>query len=138
MEVEMKLRPLLPNFLLAIAILILVCIAPVQAARDAVAADSKLITVLNPAVTEKLANRVPLAPRLDTLENKTIYIVDMNYEGMIGTPVLGEMQAWFAKNMPSVKVILKLKKGNYIDDDPALWKEIAANKGNGVILGVAG
>jgi hypothetical protein len=134
----MKIKPRIPNCLLAIALLILACIEPVLAARYAVAADSKLITVLNPAVTEKLADRMPLAPRLDTLENKTIYIVDMNYEGMIGTPVLGEMQAWFARNMPSVKVILKLKKGSYIDDDPALWKEIAANKGNGVILGVAG
>jgi hypothetical protein len=118
--------------------LILACIAAVQTAREATAADGKLITVLNPAVTEKLADRVALAPRLDTLENKTIYIVDMNYEGMIGTPVLGEMKAWFAKNMPSVKVILKLKKGSYIEDDAGLWKEIAANKGNGVILGVAG
>jgi hypothetical protein len=134
----MKIKSLIPNCLLAIALLILACISPVQVARDAVAADSKLITVLNPAVTEKLADRVPLAPRLDKLEGKIIYIVDMNYEGMIGTPVLGEMQAWFAKKMPGVRVILKLKKGSYIDDDPSLWKEIAANKGNGVILGVAG
>jgi hypothetical protein len=48
------------------------------------------------------------------------------------------MQAWFARSMPGVKAILKLKSGNYIADDPALWKEIAANKGNGVIIGVAG
>lgn len=98
----------------------------------------QLITVLNPGITEKLAPRIPLAPRLDTLENKTIYIVDMNYEGMIGTPVLEEMKAWFAKNIPSVKIVLKLKGGSYISDDPALWKEIAAAKANGVILGVAG
>ena len=134
----MKLKPPLSNCHLAIAVLILTGIAAVQTVREAAAADSKVITVLNPAVTEKLVDRVPLAPRLDTLENKTIYIVDMNYEGMIGTPVLGELKTWFAKNMPSVKVVLKLKKGSYNDDDPALWKEIAANKGNGVILGVAG
>ena len=97
-----------------------------------------MITVLNPAVTEKLAERVPLAPRLDTLEGKTIYLVDMNYEGFGRTPVLEEMQAWFAKNMPGVKTIIKLKSGSYVADDPALWKEIAANKGNGVIIGVAG
>jgi hypothetical protein len=137
-EVEMKRKRLLSNFLLAVAALILSGIAPVQAAGDAAASKDKLITVLNPAITEKLAKRVPLAPRLDTLEGKTIYIVDMNYEGMAGTPVLGEMQAWFAKNMPSVKTILKLKSGSYISDDPSLWKEIAANKANGVILGVAG
>ena len=82
--------------------------------------------------------RVPLAPRLDTLEGKTIYLVDMNYEGFGRTAVLYEIQSWFAKNMPSVKTIIKLKGGSYIADDPGLWKEIASNKGNGVILGVAG
>ena len=134
----MKRKLLLSNCLLAVAVLILSGIAPAQTSRDAAASKDKLITVLNPAVTEKLAARVPLAPRLDTLEGKTIYIVDMNYEGMGGTPVLEEMQAWFAKNMPGVKTILKLKSGSYISDDPALWKEIAANKANGVIIGVAG
>jgi len=121
------------------AVLTLWTIATAQAARDAAASDDKLITVLNPAITEKLAERVPLvAPRLDTLEGKTIYLVDMNYEGFGLTPVLKEMQAWFDKNMPGVKTILKLKSGNYISDDPALWKEIAENGGNGVIMGVAG
>ena len=134
----MRRKLLLSNCLLGVAVLILSGIAPAQTSRSAAGSKNELVTVLNPAITEKLAARVPLASRLDTLEGKTIYIVDMNYEGMIGTPVLGEMQAWFAKNMPSVKTILKLKGGSYISDDPALWKEIAANKANGVILGVAG
>jgi hypothetical protein len=134
----MKSKLLLSNCLLAVAVLILSGIVPVQAERNAAASNDNLIAVLNPAITEKLAERVPLAPRLDTLEGKTIYLVDMNYEGIGGTPVMGEMQRWFAKNMPSVKAILKLKSGSYISDDPALWKEIAANKANGVILGVAG
>jgi hypothetical protein len=134
----MKRNLLLSNCLLAAAVLILSGVALAQTSRSAAASKNQLVTVLNPAITEKLAARVPLAPRLGTLEGKTIYIVDMNYEGMIGTPVLGEMQAWFARNMPGVKTILKLKSGSYISDDPALWKEIAANKANGVILGVAG
>jgi hypothetical protein len=135
----MNRKPLLSNSLLLVAVLTLWGIATVQTARDAAASEDKLITVLNPAITEKLAERVPLvAPRLDTLEGKTIYLVDLNYEGFGLTPVLKEMQAWFAENMPGVKTILKLKSGNYISDDPALWKEIAEKGGNGVILGVAG
>ena len=134
----MEIKPLLSNCLLAVAVLFLSAIAPAQAARDAAASNDKLITVLNPAVTEKLVVRVPLAPRLDTLESKTIYLVDMNYEGIGGTPVMEEMRAWFARSMPGVKTILKLKSGSYVADDPVLWKEIAVNKGNGVILGVAG
>jgi len=134
----MKRKLLISICLLAIAVPILAGISPGQTSRNAAASNDRLITVLNPAVTEKLAARVPLAPRLNALEGKTIYLVDMNYEGIGGTPVMGEMQAWFAENMPGVKAILKLKSGSYISDDPALWKEIAANKGNGVILGVAG
>jgi len=135
----MKRRPLLLNFLLGVAVLTLCGIATVQAARDAAASDDKLITVLNPAIIEKLAERVPLvSPRMDTLKGKTIYLVDMNYEGFGPTPVLEEMQAWFAEDMPGVKTIFKLKSGSYIRDDPALWKEIAENGGDGVIMGVAG
>ena len=96
------------------------------------------ITVLNPAVTEKPVPRIPLAPRLNSLAGKTIYLVDMNYEGMGRTPVLEEMQRWFARNVPTAKIVFKLKSGSYVADDPALWKEIASNKGSGVILGVAG
>jgi len=129
----MNRKLLLSSCLSAVAVLILTGISPVQSASN-----DKLTTVLNPAVTEKLVERVPLAPRLDTLEGKTIYLVDMNYEGFGRTPVFDEMLAWFAKNMPSVKAIYKLKSGSYISDDPALWKEIAANKGDGAIIGVAG
>jgi len=134
----MKREMLFSNFLLAVTGLILSGIAPAQAQRDVTATKDKLITVLNPAVTDKLAERVPLAPRLNTLEGKTIYIVDTNYEGFGRLPVLEEMQAWFAKNMPGIKAVFKLKSGNYVADDPALWKEIAANKAGGVVIGVAG
>lgn len=133
----MKLKPLLPMCLLTIVALILSGVAPVQAELETDASEGKLITVLNPAITEELADRVPLTPRLDTLDDKTIYLVDMNYEGFGRTAVLYEIQTWFAENMPSVKTILKLKSGSYISDDPALWKEIAAD-GDGVIMGVAG
>jgi hypothetical protein len=134
----MKKNLLLSNCLLVVAGLILCGISPVQAERDAASSDNNLIMVLNPAVTEKLAERVPLTSRLDTLEGKTIYLVDMNYEGFGRTAVLEEIQAWFAKNMPSVTTIIKLKSGNYVSDDPELWKEIADNGVDGVILGVAG
>ena len=133
----MKLKPLLPMCLLAVAALILSGITPVQAELETDTSEDKLITVLNPAITEELADRVPITARLDTLEDKTIYLVDMNYEGFGRTAVLYEIQTWFAENMPSVKTIVKLKSGSYISDDPALWKEIAAD-GDGVIMGVAG
>ncbi len=134
----MKSKLLLSNCLLTIAILMPCGIVSGQSMRKPSATKGNLITAMNPAITEKLAERVPLAPRLDTLEGKTIYIVDTNYEGFGRLPMLEEMQRWFAKNVPSVKTVLKLKSGSYVADDPALWKEIAARKGDGVIIGVAG
>lgn len=101
--------------------------------------DSGTVTVLNPGIATELANRVPLAPRLSTLEGKTIYLVDFDWGGMgENDAIQQEMQAWFAAHMPGVKTIIKIKSGNFVTDDPALWKEIAENKGDGVIIGVAG
>ncbi|HXX44237.1 MAG TPA: hypothetical protein VEJ38_05880 [Candidatus Acidoferrales bacterium] len=98
-----------------------------------------LVNSMNPAITAHLATRVPLAPRLDTLEGKTIYLVDTDWGGMGQSGVIQEeMQKWFAEHMPGVKIVIKIKKGNFVTDDPALWKEIADNKGDGVVLGVAG
>lgn len=134
----MKIKLFLFDYLLTVAVLILSCTLIMPGLCNAGDSQDGLTTVMNPAVTEYPAPHVPLAPRLGNLEGKTIYLVDMNYEGIGGTPVMGEMQAWFKKNMPGVKTELKLKKGNYIADDPTLWKEIKENGGDGVIMGVAG
>jgi len=101
--------------------------------------SGRMITAVNPGITPILATRIPLAPRLDTLDGKTIYLVDTDWGGMgQNGSILEEMQAWFAEHMPGVKTIIKIKKGNFVTDDPALWKEIADAKGDGVVLGVAG
>ncbi len=96
------------------------------------------LTVLNPAVTSKMVDREPLSPRLDTLEGKTIYMVDINWGGPDAAHnVFEEITKWFAQNMPSVKTIIKRKAGMYSQDDPPLWKEIAEN-GDAAIIGISG
>ncbi len=114
------------------------CILIMPNLCSAASSDDKLITVMNPGIREILAPRVNLTPRLKTLEGKTIYLVDMNYEGIDGTPVMGEIQEWFKKNIPGVKTELRIKKGNYVADDPGLWKEISDKGADAVIMGVAG
>src|SRR5271166_2438306 len=111
--------------------------APTGAPEAAPSMTDRPITALNPAITPQLATRIPLAPRLDRLDGKTIYLVDTDWGGMgQNDGILDEMQAWFAEHMPAVKTIIKVKKGNFVTDDPALWKEIAEAKGDGVVLGV--
>jgi hypothetical protein len=96
------------------------------------------ITVLNPAIASKMARRAPLCPRLSSLDGKTLYLVDINWGGPDAAySVYEEMQNWFAKEIPSLKVIIKRKKGPYSQDDPELWKEIAKN-GNAAMVGISG
>jgi hypothetical protein len=77
-----------------------------------------------------------LAKRLDTLENKTLYLVDIGFGG--GYNFMLEVQRWFADHMPSVKTIPRRKPGFvFSDDNNDLWDEIKEN-GDAVVLGVAG
>lgn len=93
------------------------------------------ITVMNPAIAGKFAERLALSPRLDTLEGKTIYMVDNQWGGPEGAyQLFEEMETWFKENMPSVKTVLRRTQGNMFTDDPALWKEIS-EKGDAAIIG---
>ena len=78
----------------------------------------------------------PLAPRLDSLNGKTVYLVDTGFGG--SGKFLDQVQAWFAEHMPSVKTVRRRKTGNiFRDDTKDLWNEIKEN-GQAAILGVAG
>ncbi len=137
-KVNVRRRQLLKGILLLImAAVAFAGLTPLQAQRGTPAAKP-LITVLNPAISSKMVDRVPLSPRLDTLEGKTLYLVDINWGGPEAAySVFEEIQAWFAQNMPSVKIVIKRKAGMYTSDDPALWKEIAKN-GNAALIGISG
>jgi hypothetical protein len=76
-----------------------------------------------------------MAPRLDSLDNKTIYIVNTGFAG--AREFLEELQAWFIKNKPSVKTVLVNKGGTMFSDSPDLWAELK-KKADGVIFGVGG
>jgi len=85
-----------------------------------------------------MVDRVPLIPRLDTLEGKTIFLVDIGWGGPQAAPsIYEEMKAWFAQNMPSVKVEVRKIKGSYMMDQPELWKEIS-EKGHAAMFGISG
>jgi len=97
-------------------------LAPMTAQQGKSAAKP-LITVMNPAISSKMVDRVPLSPRLDTLEGKTLYLVDISWGGPEAAySVFEEMQSWFAQKIPSLKIVIKRKTGMYSTDDPALWK----------------
>jgi hypothetical protein len=88
---------------------------------------------LNPKGTPPPIQLVPMAPRLDSLDGKTVYLVDTGFTG--GGLLLEQIQLWFGRNMPAVKTVFKRKAGPYAEDDPALWKEIK-EKGNAAIMAI--
>ena len=103
------------------------------------AAGAHILANRNPETQPTLSvdELIPLrmAPRLDSLENKTIYMVDTGFEG--GMAFFEEMQAWLKKNRPSVKTVLHRKSGNAFVDSPELWPELK-KKADGVVFGVGG
>jgi len=91
------------------------------------------VTGLNPKGTPPSIQLYPLAPRLSSLDGKTIYLVDTGFQG--GDILLQQMQKWFQQNMPTVKTVYKRKAGVYFEDDPALWQEIKTH-GNAAIMAI--
>ena len=85
-----------------------------------------------PEITLKPAR---MAPRLATLDNKTVYLVDTGFMG--SHEFLEEVQGWFARNMPSVKTVLHRKETSMFNDEPALWAKLK-KEADGVIFGVGG
>jgi len=94
---------------------------------------SEKISVLNPLGKAPPIQLVPMAPRLDTLEGKTIYIVDMNFPRT--HQFFEEMQKLLSIRYPGTTWELRVKVGTYFNNDPDLWAEIK-EKGNGVIMGI--
>jgi hypothetical protein len=94
---------------------------------------SDLITVLNPEGFPPKVMRKELAPRLATLEGKTVYLVDCRFDD--SDVFLRQMQAWFGEHMPGVRTVFKPISSVYLNDDPATWEEVKA-KGHAAVVGV--
>jgi hypothetical protein len=77
-----------------------------------------------------------LAKRLDSLDGKTIYLVDIGYG--VSYKFLQAVERWFNKNLPSVSTVRKRKAGSaFRDDAQELWDEIKS-KGHAAVIGVGG
>ena len=100
--------------------------------KTAQAKDEK-ITVLSPMGTPPPIKTLAMAPRLDSLDGKTIYFVDDGY--LNADVLLKKMVDWMHENKPNVKAVYRRKKGAFLDEDPALWAEIKA-KGDAMVMAI--
>ena len=97
------------------------------------AANDAKIPVLNPRGILPPIQRIPMAERLNSLEGKTIYIIDTKFART--RDFVETLHEVLQEKFPKTTWILRDKRGNYQVDDPDLWKEIKA-KGHGVIMGI--
>ena len=91
------------------------------------------IAVMNPMGYPPQIEQFGMAQRLDSLDGKTVYLVDVRFDD--GDLLLQQMQKWFSERMPQVKTVFVRKSGVYTQDDPELFQEIS-EKADAVILGV--
>ena len=94
--------------------------------------DQKIVA-LSPVGFPPRIQQLGMAPRLDTLDGKTVYLVDTRFDD--GDILLRQMEAWFAEHMPTVKTVYVSKSGVYTQDDPELFQEIK-EKGDAMVMTV--
>jgi len=96
-------------------------------------AGNEKIVVHNPMGYPPKVTGKSLAPRLDTLDGKTVYLVDCRFDD--SDVFLQQMQAWFAEHMPAVRTRFIQIRHVYTKDDPETWQEIK-ERGDAAIIGV--
>jgi hypothetical protein len=80
-----------------------------------------------PSVTGKR-----LAPRLDALDGKTVYLVDCLFDN--SERFMDELKDWFGSHLPGVKTRIIKPRESWVDD-PGMRANIAKD-GDAAILGV--
>ena len=91
------------------------------------------LSVLSPLGYPPKVTLKSMAPRLEGLEGKTVYLVDPRFDdsGLF----MNQLQKVFDRRLPGVKTKLVEMNNVYSRDDPKTWEEIQAN-GDAAIIGV--
>src|ERR1039457_3725555 len=67
---------------------------------------------LNPKGTPPPIQLIPMAPRLDSLDGKTVWLVDTGFDG--GGYLLQQIQLWFKTNMPTDRKSTRLNSSHLV------------------------
>ena len=90
------------------------------------------ITVHDPRGYPPKVTGKRLAPRLESLDGKIVYLVDCLFDN--SDVFMDELRDWFAEHLPDVRTPIIKPRESWVDD-PDMRAEVAA-KGNAAILGV--
>jgi hypothetical protein len=93
---------------------------------------AELVTVHDPRGFPPQVAAKPLAPRLESLDGKRVYLVDCLFDN--SDVFMRELQRWFGEQLPEVHTMLARPSASWADD-PELRSAIMAD-GDAAILGV--
>ena len=94
---------------------------------------SEKISVMSPLGYPPKVTIKPMAPRLEGLDGKTIYLVDPRFDD--SGRFMEQLQKVMTQRLPGTKTKLVQMSNVYSRDDPKTWEEIQAN-GDAAIIGV--
>lgn len=93
---------------------------------------SELLTVLDPRGYPPKVQGKRLAPRLDALDGKIVYLVDCLFDN--SEVFMDQLQDWFGKHLPAVETRI-IKPRESWQDDPGM-RAVIEKEGDAAILGV--
>ena len=106
------------------AVLSAALLALSMAASVPVAAQTSTYAALDPRGSFPAVQRVPLAPRLATLEGKRIFLVMSWPSGSGMDQVAKDIAATLETRHKVASATIKNRNTRYSEDDPGLWKEM--------------
>jgi hypothetical protein len=90
------------------------------------------VTVHDPRGYAPKVTGKQLAPRLNSLDGKIVYLVDCLFDN--SAVFIEQLQNWFSGNLPKVEIRIIRPRESWVDD-PDMREKIAAD-GSAAILGV--
>ena len=93
---------------------------------------SELLTVHDPRGYPPKVTGKRLAPRLQSLDGKVVYLVDCLFDN--SAVFMEELRQWFAENLPAVKTPIITPHRSWTDDPE--MRAMIATGGDAAVLGV--
>jgi hypothetical protein len=72
------------------------------------------VTVHDPRGYPPTVTGKPLAPRLETLDGKNVYLVDCLFDN--SAVFVDQLQGWFSEHLPAVKTQVIRPRESWVDD----------------------
>ena len=125
-------------FFLALILIVFGNFSSVHAKKTAPPKKDAVFAVMDPRGVQPSGDLVPLAPRVQDLSNKTVYIIRSWPDASSGLEeTFGKVARAIKDRFPTATVVIKTRNTHYDLDDPQLWKEMKENKVAAFIYGVA-